>query len=211
MSTMGKLDTDSILEPACACEPASGVVDTAKIEQAIRLLLEGIGEDPTREGLLDTPHRVANMYAEICSGMFEDAPKLFEKSFGENHREMVLVKDIPFYSLCEHHLVPFFGLAHVAYLPGEGGSICGLSKIARLVDVFAKRLQVQERLTSQIANTLVEQIKPDGVIVVIEAEHLCMSMRGVKKPGARTITSAVRGVFEASQKTRDEALSLIFG
>jgi len=190
---------------------AINTVDTDKIEKAIYLLLEGIGEDPTREGLIDTPRRVASMYAEICSGMTEEAPKLFEKSFGENHREMVLVKDIPFYSLCEHHLVPFFGMAHIAYLPGEGGSICGLSKIARLVDVFAKRLQVQERLTSQIANTLVEQIKPDGVIVVIEAEHLCMSMRGVKKPGSKTITSAVRGAFEASQKTRNEALSLIFG
>jgi GTP cyclohydrolase I len=186
-------------------------VDTAKIEQAIRLLLEGIGEDPTREGLLETPQRVARMYAEVCSGMHEEAPKLFKTSFGENHREMVLVKDIPFYSLCEHHLVPFFGMAHIAYLPGDEGLICGLSKIARLVDLFAKRLQVQERLTSQIANTFVEQLKPNGVIVVIEAEHLCMSMRGVKKPGSKTITSAVRGAFETSQKTRDEALSLIFG
>ena len=188
-----------------------GAIDAAKIEQAVRLLLEGIGEDPAREGLTETPQRVARMYAEICSGMTEDAPALFENSFGENHREMVLVKDIPFYSLCEHHLTPFFGMAHIAYLPGKDGAICGLSKIARLVDVFAKRLQVQERLTSQIANTFVEQLHPDGVIVVIEAEHLCMSMRGVKKPGCKTITSAVRGAFEASQKTRDEALSLIFG
>ena len=185
--------------------------DTAKIEQAVLLLLEGIGEDPTREGLLETPQRVARMYEEICSGTYEDAPTLFKSSFGENHREMVLVKDIPFYSLCEHHLVPFFGLAHIAYLPGKDGAICGLSKIARLVDVFAKRLQVQERLTTQIANTLVEQLDPEGVIVVIEAEHLCMSMRGIKKPGSRTITSAVRGMFESSQKTRDEALTLIFG
>lgn len=184
--------------------------DSAKIERAITLLLEGIGEDPSREGLIDTPQRVARMYEEICSGMRESAPELFERTFGEDHREMVLVKDIPFYSLCEHHLAPFFGMAHIAYLPGKSGQICGLSKIARLVDVFAKRLQVQERLTSEIANTLVEQLAPDGVIVVIEAEHLCMSMRGVKKPGAKTITSAVRGAFEASQKTRDEALTLIF-
>ena len=186
-------------------------IDSAKIEQAIRMLLEGIGEDIEREGLLDTPARVARLYAEVCSGNDEDPTELFARSFGENHREMVLVKDIPFYSLCEHHLVPFFGMAHIAYLPGEEGRICGLSKLARLVDVFAKRLQVQERLTSQIADTLVEQLKPDGAIVVIEAEHLCMSMRGTKKPGTKTITSAVRGAFEASQKTRDEALSLIFG
>ncbi|MDR0888700.1 MAG: GTP cyclohydrolase I FolE [Coriobacteriales bacterium] len=180
-----------------------------KIEQGVRLILEGIGEDTGREGLLDTPARVARMYEEICSGTQQDPAELFERSFGENHREMVLVKDIPFYSLCEHHMVPFFGKAHVAYLPGEEGRICGLSKLARLVDIYAKRLQVQERLTSQIADTLVEQIQPLGVIVVIEAEHLCMSMRGVKKPGSKTITSAVRGAFENSQKTRAEALSLI--
>ena len=185
-------------------------IDAAKIEQAIRLLLEGIGEDPDREGLLETPQRVARMYEEICSGMKEDAAELFECSFDEGHREMVLVKDIPFYSLCEHHMVPFFGMAHIAYLPGKSGRICGLSKIARLVDIFAKRLQVQERMTAQIANTLVEQLEPDGVIVVIEAEHLCMAMRGAKKPGSKTITSAVRGAFEAAQKTRDEALTLIF-
>jgi len=187
------------------------VIDASKIEQAVLLLLEGIGEDPTREGLLETPQRVARMYEEICSGMLDDVPTLFKSSFGENHREMVLVKDIPFYSLCEHHLVPFFGLAHIAYLPGKDGAICGLSKIARLVDVYARRLQVQERLTTQIANTFVEQLDPEGVIVVIEAEHLCMSMRGVKKPGSKTITSAVRGMFESAQKTRDEALTLIFG
>ena len=193
------------------CVARAGGTDPAKIERAVRLLLEGIGEDPTREGLIDTPRRVAQMYAEVCSGMNEDAATLFEKSFSVNHREMVLIKDIPFYSLCEHHLAPFFGLAHIAYLPGENGLVCGLSKLARLVDVYARRLQVQERMTSQIANTLVEQIKPEGVLVVIEAEHLCMSMRGVKKPGSKTITSAVRGAFEASGKTRDEALALIFG
>ena len=175
-------------------------------------ILQHITPDPSREGLKKTPLRVAKSFDYLMDGYNADPEGILGSAiFHEDYRQMVLVKDIPFYSLCEHHLVPFFGLAHIAYLPGEGGSICGLSKIARLVDVFAKRLQVQERMTSQIANTLLEQIKPDGVIVVIEAEHLCMSMRGVKKPGAKTITSAVRGVFEASQKTRDEALSLIFG
>jgi GTP cyclohydrolase I len=186
-------------------------MDYEKIAQGVRLILEGIGEDPGREGLLDTPQRVARMYEEVCSGIGQEPTELFEKSFGENHTEMVLVKDIPFYSICEHHLVPFFGMAHVGYIPGREGRICGISKLARLVDVFAKRPQVQERLTSQVADTLVEQLKPQGVIVVIEAEHLCMSMRGVKKPGARTTTSAVRGAFKSSQKTREEALSLIFG
>jgi GTP cyclohydrolase I len=186
-------------------------VDRAKIEQGVRLILEGVGEDPTREGLLDTPTRVAKMYEEVFAGLIETPEALFEKSFGENYNEMILVKDIPFYSVCEHHLVPFFGLAHVAYLPGTDGRICGISKLARLVDLFAKRPQVQERLTSQVADTLVEHLDPVGVIVVIEAEHLCMSMRGVKKPGSRTTTSAVRGAFKNSQTTRDEALSLIFG
>jgi GTP cyclohydrolase I len=187
------------------------VMDQTKIQAGVRLILEGVGEDPDREGLLETPSRVARMYAEILQGMEQDASELFSTTFEEGHREMVLVKDIPFYSMCEHHMVPFFGLAHIAYLPGENGVICGLSKLARLVDVYARRLQIQERLTSQVATTLVEQLRPDGVIVVIEAEHLCMSMRGVKKPGARTITSAVRGAFESSQKTRSEALSLILG
>jgi GTP cyclohydrolase I len=184
-------------------------MDRAKIEEGVRLILAGIGEDAAREGLLETPARVARMYEEVCSGLDQDPKALFITSFGENHHEMVLVKDIPFYSLCEHHLVPFFGLAHIAYLPGRDGRICGLSKLARLVDIYSKRLQVQERLTTQIADMLVEQLEPGGAIVVIEAEHLCMSMRGVKKPGAKTITSAVRGTFESSQKTRSEALSLI--
>ncbi|MDR2493532.1 MAG: GTP cyclohydrolase I FolE [Coriobacteriales bacterium] len=191
--------------------PALRPFDAQKAAQAITMLLEAVGEDPTREGLLDTPERVARMYEEVLGGMRQDPGTLFKKSFGENHREMVLVKDIPFYSLCEHHLVPFFGVAHIAYLPGKDGRVCGLSKLARLVDAFARRLQVQERLTSQIADTLVEQLAPNGVIVVIEAEHLCMSMRGVKKPGSRTITSAVRGGFERSISTRSEALSLIYG
>ncbi len=185
-------------------------MDSQKIEQGVRLILEGIGEDPTREGLQKTPARVARMYEEVFAGMNEDPSIHFETSFDEHHQEMVLVKDIPFYSMCEHHLVPFFGRAHVAYIPAASGRICGISKLARLVDCFAKRPQVQERLTSQIADTLVEQLNPQGVIVVMEAEHMCMTMRGVKKPGSATVTSAVRGVFEKSQKTREEALSLIF-
>ncbi|MDR1422029.1 MAG: GTP cyclohydrolase I FolE [Coriobacteriales bacterium] len=184
-------------------------MDHAKIEAGVRLILEGVGEDPNREGLLETPARVARMYEEVFAGLGQDPAELFVKSFGENHNELVLVKDIPFYSFCEHHLVPFFGLAHVGYLPGKDGRICGISKLARLVDLFARRPQVQERLTSQVADTLVEQLEADGVIVVIEAEHLCMSMRGVRKPGSKTTTSAVRGAFKLSQKTRDEALSLI--
>ncbi|MDR3053082.1 MAG: GTP cyclohydrolase I FolE [Coriobacteriales bacterium] len=186
-------------------------MDQAKVEAGVRLILEGVGENPEREGLLKTPERVAKMYKEIFAGLEQDPGELFETFFDEGYHEMVLVKDIPFYSLCEHHLVPFFGLAHVAYLPGKTGRICGLSKLARLVDVFAKRPQVQERLVSQIADTLVAQLDPDGAIVVIEAEHLCMSMRGVKKPGSKTITSAVRGAFDKSHKTRSEALSLILG
>ena len=185
-------------------------MDQAKIEEGVRLILEGIGEDPDREGLQKTPERVAKMYQEVFAGLDEDPATHFETTFDEHHEEMVLVLDIPFYSMCEHHLAPFFGKAHVAYIPAADGRICGLSKLARLVDVFAKRPQVQERLTSQIADTLIEQLHPQGVIVVLEAEHLCMSMRGVKKAGAKTTTSAVRGVFERSQATRAEALSLIF-
>ena len=176
-------------------------MDRAKIEQGVRLILEGVGEDP---------ERVAKMYEEVFAGLTENPAEHFETTFDEHHEEMVLVRDIPFYSMCEHHLVPFFGVAHIAYIPAANGRICGLSKLARLVDAFAKRPQVQERLTSQIADTLIEQLHPQGVIVVLEAEHMCMSMRGVKKPGARTTTSAVRGVFERSQATRNEALSLIF-
>ena len=191
-------------------EEGESNVDASKIEQGVRLILEGIGEDPDREGLVKTPARVAKMYEEICSGLTEDPGELFETTFDEHHEEMVLVRDIPFYSICEHHLVPFFGVAHVAYIPAADGRICGLSKLARLVEVYAKRPQVQERMTSQIADTLIEQLHPQGAIVVLEAEHLCMSMRGVRKPGARTTTSAVRGIFGRSQATRNEALSLIF-
>lgn len=186
-------------------------MDHDKIERGVRLILEGIGEDVSREGLLDTPRRVADMYAEIFSGLGQDAAEHFCVTFNEGHQEMVLVRDIPLYSVCEHHLTPFLGAAHVAYVPGKHGRICGLSKLARVVDVFAKRPQVQERLTSQIADTIVEHLDPAGVIVVIEAEHLCMSMRGVRKPGARTVTSAVRGIFERNAATRAEAMSLITG
>ena len=167
-------------------------MDTAKIEAGVRLILEGVGEDPNREGLLDTPARVARMYEEVLGGLEEDPSRHFDVTFDEGHSEIVLVGDIPFYSMCEHHLAPFFGRAHVAYIPGEDGRICGISKLARLVDGFAKRPQVQERLTGQIADTLVEALNPAGVIVVIEAEHLCMSMRGVKKPGAKTTTRRAR-------------------
>ena len=185
-------------------------MDTAKIEQGVRLILEGVGEDPTREGLLKTPARVAKMYEEIFAGIEENPAQYFEVTFDEHHEEMVLVRDIPFYSMCEHHLVPFFGHAHVAYIPRADGRICGLSKLARLVDAFAKRPQVQERLTSQIADTLIKYLEPQGTIVVLEAEHLCMSMRGVKKPGTKTTTSAIRGSFQYNSATRSEALSLMF-
>ena len=185
-------------------------MDMEKIEAGVRLILEGVGEDPNREGLLKTPARVARMYEEVFAGLTQDPAGHFETMFDEGHREMVLVKDIPLYSMCEHHLVPFYGVAHIGYIPGSDGKVCGLSKLARLTDVFAKRPQVQERLTSQIADTLVEQLRPTGVIVVLEAEHMCMTMRGVKKPGSKTTTSAVRGSFQADQRTREEALSLIF-
>lgn len=180
-----------------------------KIEQGVRLILEGIGEDVDREGLADTPRRVAKMYEEICAGLTQDPADHFKVMFDEGHQEMVVVRDIPLYSLCEHHLAPFFGVAHIAYIPGPSGEVCGLSKLARVVDVFAKRPQVQERLTSQIAESIVKNLNPLGVLVVIEAEHLCMSMRGVKKQGAKTVTSAVRGIFKTDSRTRSEALALI--
>lgn len=186
-------------------------MDLEKIEQGVRLILEGMGEDVNREGLLKTPSRVAKMYAECCAGLYQDPAEHFETLFSEDHEEMVIVKDIPFYSTCEHHLAPFFGKAHICYIPAANdGRVCGLSKLARLVEVFARRPQVQERLTRQVADTLVEQLNPQGVMVVIEAEHLCMSMRGIKKPGSRTVTSAVRGAFDSNAATRAEALSLIF-
>ena len=184
-------------------------VDKGRIEKAVREILEAIGEDPDRDGLVRTPARMADMYAEIFSGLHSDPSEHLTVTFEADHDEMVMVRDIAVTSLCEHHLVPFSGRAHVAYIPGDDGRITGLSKIARLVDGFAKRPQVQERLTTQIADALVEVLKPDGVFVVIEAEHMCMSMRGVKKPGSLTITSAVRGLFKTNPATRAEAMSLI--
>ena len=184
-------------------------VDKGRIEKAVREILEAIGEDPDRDGLQRTPLRIAEMYDEIFAGLHDDPSKHLTVTFEAEHDEMVMVRDIAVTSLCEHHLVPFAGRAHVAYIPGEDGRITGLSKIARLVDGFAKRPQVQERLTTQIADALMEVLKPDGVFVVIEAEHMCMSMRGVKKPGSLTITSAVRGLFKTNAATRAEAMSLI--
>jgi len=184
-------------------------VDTARIEAAVREILLAVGEDPDRDGLVRTPARVAAMYDEIFSGLHDDPSRHLTVTFEAEHDEMVMVRDIPLFSLCEHHLVPFAGRAHVAYIPGDDGRITGLSKIARLVDGFARRPQVQERLTTQIADAVVEVLEPSGTLVMIEAEHLCMSMRGVKKPGALTITSAVRGLFKTNAATRAEALELI--
>ena len=184
-------------------------VDKGRIEKAVREILEAIGEDPDRDGLQRTPLRIAEMYDEIFAGLHDDPSKHLTVTFEADHDEMVMVRDIPVHSLCEHHLIPFAGRAHVAYIPGDDGRITGLSKIARLVDGFAKRPQVQERLTTQIADALVGELKPNGVLVMIEAEHFCMSMRGVKKPGSLTITSAVRGLFKTNAATRAEAMSLI--
>lgn len=183
-------------------------VDHEKIEKAVRMILEAIGEDPDRNGLLETPQRVARMYEEIFQGMRQDPKEYLSKTFDEAHEELVLVKDIPFYSMCEHHLVPFFGKAHVGYIP-RGGRVTGLSKLARAVEAVSKRPQLQERLTTEVADSIVETLRPYGVIVVVEAEHMCMTMRGVKKPGSRTITSAVRGVFQKDSTVRAEAMSLI--
>ncbi|WP_432408268.1 GTP cyclohydrolase I FolE [Wukongibacter sp. M2B1] len=184
-------------------------MDKQKIEKAVREILEAIGEDPEREGLKDTPRRIAKMYEEIFSGLTEDPGKHLEIYFqDEKHEELVLVKDIPFYSMCEHHFAPFFGKAHVGYLP-KNGKLTGLSKLARVVDTVAKRPQLQERLTATIAETLMDKLEPHGVIVVVEAEHMCMTMRGIKKSGSKTVTSAVRGLFNKDAKARAEAMSLI--
>jgi GTP cyclohydrolase I len=184
-------------------------VDLARIEKAVREILLAIGEDPERDGLQRTPRRVAEMYAEIFSGLHEDPARHLVVTFEANHDEMVMVRDIPLYSMCEHHLATFHGRAHVAYIPGRDGRITGLSKLARLVDGFAKRPQVQERLTTQIADAIVETLQPSGAFVMIEAEHLCMSMRGVRKPGALTVTSAVRGLFKDNAATRAEVMALL--
>lgn len=182
--------------------------DHQKIEQAVKMILEAIGEDPNREGLLDTPKRVAKMYEEVFAGLNDHPGEHLKTVFGEDHEELVLVKDIPFYSMCEHHLVPFFGKAHVAYIP-RGGKVTGLSKLARAVEAIARRPQLQERITSKVADSLIETLDPHGVIVVVEAEHMCMTMRGVKKPGSKTVTSAVRGVFADEAAARAEVFSLI--
>ncbi|HHW43689.1 MAG: GTP cyclohydrolase I FolE [Thermoanaerobacteraceae bacterium] len=186
------------------------MIDTEKIEKAVRMILEAIGEDPDREGLRETPVRVARMYKEIFCGLWEDPEIHLEKIFSEDHEEMILVKDIPIYSMCEHHLLPFFGKAHVAYIPRRG-RVTGLSKLARVVEGYAKRPQLQERLTTQIADSIMRRLNPQGVLVVIEAEHMCMTLRGIRKPGSKTVTSAVRGSFQRSEVTRAEALSLING
>jgi GTP cyclohydrolase IA len=190
-------------------EPLKGGVDKPRIEAAIREILLAIGEDPGRDGLKRTPARIADMYEEIYSGITQDAAEHLAVTFEAGHKEMVLVRDIPLYSTCEHHLIPFLGKAHVAYIPGTDGKITGLSKLARLVDVYAKRPQVQERLTTQIADTLETLLQPRGVFVSIEAEHLCMSMRGVRKPGSSTVTQAVRGLFQTNPATRAEVMALI--
>ena len=184
-------------------------VDHARVEAAVRELLIAVGEDPDRPGLLDTPARVARAYAETFAGLWQDPGEVLSTTFDEDHDELVLVRDIPMYSTCEHHLVPFHGVAHVGYIPGEDGRVTGLSKLARLVEVYARRPQVQERMTSQIADALDDVLKPRGVLVVIEAEHLCMAMRGVRKPGSWTVTSAVRGIFRDNAPTRAEAMSLV--
>lgn len=179
-----------------------------KAREAIYQLLEAIGENPQREGLLETPKRVAKMYAEMFAGLGENPKDQFTAVFSENHEEVVLVKDIPFYSMCEHHLVPFYGVAHVAYLPSQG-KVTGLSKLARAVEVASKRPQLQERLTEQVATALEEALNPKGVFVMIEAEHMCMTMRGIKKPGSKTVTTVARGIFQEDRDQRQELLSLI--
>ncbi|GAA4767306.1 GTP cyclohydrolase I FolE [Citricoccus nitrophenolicus] len=189
-------------------QPGTAGVDRTRIQAAVREILEAIGEDPDREGLEDTPRRVAKAYDEFFSGLVQDPADVLGTTFDISHEELVLVKDIPFYSTCEHHLVPFHGAAHIGYIPNPEGRVTGLSKLARLVEVYARRPQVQERLTTQIVEALMTHLTPRGAIVVIEAEHMCMSMRGVRKPGAKTVTSAVRGQLREAS-TRSEAMSLI--
>ncbi|EMF46205.1 GTP cyclohydrolase I [Planococcus halocryophilus Or1] len=183
-------------------------VDLDKIEQAVSMILEAVGEDTSREGLQDTPKRVAKMYAEVFSGLKEDPKEYFKTVFHEGHEELVLVKDIPFYSMCEHHLVPFFGKAHIAYIPRDG-VVTGLSKLARAVETVSKRPQLQERITSSIAESLMETLNPHGVYVMVEAEHMCMTMRGIKKPGAKTVTAVSRGILETDAVKRSEVITYI--
>ncbi len=183
------------------------MINKSKIEKAVASIIEAIGEDPKREGLVGTPKRIAEMYAEVFAGIYEDPREELHVGFEEGHREMVILKDIAFYSMCEHHFLPFYGLAHVGYIPN--GRVVGASKVGRVIEILAKRPQLQERLTTQIANTMVEVLEPKGVAVVIQAEHLCMTMRGVKKPGSNIVTSAMRGLFQKSPLTRSEFLSLV--
>jgi GTP cyclohydrolase I len=185
------------------------MVDQDKIKTAAFSLIEAIGDDPKRESLRDTPRRIAEMYAELFSGMDMDAQVELSTGFEVGHDEMVILKDIPFYSMCEHHLLPFFGIAHIGYIPNKGGRVVGVSKLARVVEIFARRPQLQERMTTQIANTIMDALRPNGVAVVIQAEHLCMTMRGIKKPGSNIITSATRGTFRTRAATRAELLALV--
>ncbi|HIE17244.1 MAG TPA: GTP cyclohydrolase I FolE [Dehalococcoidia bacterium] len=187
------------------------MVDITKIEAAIFSIIEAIGDDPRREGLRGTPQRVADMYGELFSGLDMDAKVELAVGFEVGHREMVILRDIPFYSMCEHHLLPFYGVAHVGYIPNKEGRVVGVSKLARVVEIFAKRPQLQERMTTQIADAILEALQPDGVAVVIQAEHLCMTMRGIKKPGSNVVTSATRGLFRTRAATRAEFLSLVQG
>ncbi|HSP59980.1 MAG TPA: GTP cyclohydrolase I FolE [Ornithinimicrobium sp.] len=204
------MSTPGTREPVPEVDHGRTEVDHARIEAAVREILLAVGEDPDRDGLRDTPARVARSYAEVFSGLRQDASEVLGARFDVEHEEMIIVRDIALYSMCEHHLVPFHGVAHIGYVPGKDGRVVGLSKLARLVDVFARRPQVQERLTTQIAEALVDHLHPGGVMVVLEAEHLCMSMRGVRRPGARTTTSAVRGMLR-DPATRAEAMSLMTG
>ena len=187
------------------------MLDADKIKQAAREIIEAIGDDPSREGLVDTPQRLAEMYAELFSGIAVDAGEVLSTGFSAGHHEMVIVRDIPFHSMCEHHFLPFYGVVHIGYIPDSNGRVVGVSKLARVVEIFSRRLQLQERMTKQIADVIMVSLKPDGVAVVIQAEHLCMVMRGIKKPGSNVITSAMRGAFEKRAVTRSEFLSLIQG
>lgn len=194
-----------------SCEGRVMAIDQVKIQQAVRSIIEAIGEDLEREGMLGTPQRVAEMYGELFDGIHQDPKEVLSVGFEEGHREMVILKDIPFYSMCEHHLLPFYGVAHVGYIPNSNGRVVGASKIARVVEIVAHRPQLQERMTTQIAEALVEALHPDGVAVVIQAQHLCMTMRGIEKPGSNMVTSANRGLFRQKPATRAEFLSLVQG
>lgn len=187
------------------------MIDGEKINKAAQEIIEAIGDDPGREGLVDTPQRLAEMYTELFSGINMDARAVLSSGFSAGHREMVIVRDIPFYSMCEHHILPFYGTVHIGYIPNSNGRVVGVSKLARVVEIYSRRLQMQERMTKQIADVIMESLNPDGVGVVIQAEHLCMIMRGIKKPGSTVITSAMRGGFERRSVTRAEFLSLVQG